>query len=179
MSKYYHFESADVICDYYNKFANALKKEKESTKIRYHWLDKDDERKHMTDIEILDRCIDLDKSCFTDTERKEVRDMLYKYKDTFSLRDEIGTCSKIEMEIYITDWRPFFIRPYHAEEEDKTILDKEMKRLCYLGVLKEGFLAYTSPVMLISRKMTQDKRTMTDFKHLNMRIGKNNLAYPF
>ena len=31
-----------------------------------------------------------------------------------------------------------FIRPYHVKEEDKRILDKEMKR-CYLGILKEGF----------------------------------------
>ena len=53
-----------------------------------------------------------------------------------------------------------------------------MKRLCSLGILKEGFLAYSSPVMLISRKVTQDKRVVTDFRHLNMRIAKNNLAYP-
>ena len=53
-----------------------------------------------------------------------------------------------------------------------------MKRLCYLGILKEGFLAYSSPVMLISRKLTQDERVVTDFRHLNMRIAKNNLAYP-
>ena len=32
--------------------------------------------------------------------------------------------------------------------------------------------------MLISRKLTQDKKVMTDFRHLNMRIAKNNLAYP-
>ena len=32
--------------------------------------------------------------------------------------------------------------------------------------------------MLISRKMTLDKRVVTDFRHLNMRIAKNNLAYP-
>ena len=43
---------------------------------------------------------------------------------------------------------------------------------------KEGFSAYSSPVMLISRKMTQDKRVVTDFRHLNMHIAKNNLAYP-
>ena len=63
-------------------------------------------------------------------------------------------------------------------EEDKRILDKEMKRLCYLGILKEGFSAYSSPKMLISRKVTQDKRVVTDFRHLNTRIAKNNLAYP-
>ena len=32
--------------------------------------------------------------------------------------------------------------------------------------------------MLISRKLTKDKRVVTDFRHLNMRISKNNLAYP-
>ena len=33
--------------------------------------------------------------------------------------------------------------------------------------------------MLVSRKVTQDKRVVTDFRHhLNIRIAKNNLAYP-
>ena len=45
----------------------------------------------MSDGEILDRYVDLDKSCQTDSEKKQVMDMLYEYKDTFSLRDEIGT----------------------------------------------------------------------------------------
>ena len=53
-----------------------------------------------------------------------------------------------------------------------------MKRQCYLGILKEGFSAYSSPIMLVSRKMTKDKRVLTDFRHLNMRIAKINLAYP-
>ena len=73
---------------------------------------------------------------------------------------------------------PFFIRPFDTKKEDKAILDKEMELLCYLGILKEGFSAYSSPVILISQKVTQDKRIVTDFRHLNMRIAKNNLAYP-
>ena len=32
--------------------------------------------------------------------------------------------------------------------------------------------------MLISRKLTKDKRVVRDFIHLNVRIAKNNLAYP-
>ena len=32
----------------------------------------------MTDKEILDNYINLDKSCLTDIEKKEARDMLYK-----------------------------------------------------------------------------------------------------
>ena len=94
------------------------------------------------------------------------------------MKDEIGTFPNIEIDIDITDKTPFFIRLYHVREEDKRILDKEMKRLCYLGILKEGFSAYSSPVILISRKMRWDKRVVTDFRHLNTRIAKNNLAYP-
>ena len=73
---------------------------------------------------------------------------------------------------------PIFIRPYQAKEEDKTLIDKEMKRLCYLGILKEGFSPYSSPVMLIKRKLIKDKGVVTDFRHLNVKIAKNNLAYP-
>ena len=93
----------------------------------------------MSDRDILDKYVDLEKSCLSDSEKKQVRDMLYKYKDTFSLRDEIGTCQSIEVEIDVTDKSPFLIRPYHVKEEDKNVLDREMKRLYYLGTLKEGF----------------------------------------
>ena len=104
--------------------------------------------------------------------------MLHKYKETFSLRDEIGTSPNIEVEIEVTNKSPFFVRPYHVREEDKAIIDKEMKRLCYMGILKEGFSTYSRLVMLISRKLIKDKWVVTDFRHLNVRIAKNNLAYP-
>ena len=105
-------------------------------------------------------------------------EMLYKYKGTFSFKDEIGTCPNLEVQIDITDKSPFFIRPYHVKEGDKNILDKEMKRLCYLGIFKKGFSACLSPVMFISRKVTKDKKVVMDFRHLNVRIAKNNLTYP-
>ena len=132
----------------------------------------------MTDKEILDKYIDLKGSCLTKQEKQKLRNLIYDYKDAFSLRDEIGTCPNIKVEIDIMDNSPYFIRLFHSKEEDKAILDKEKKRLCYLGILKEGFSAYLSLVILISRKVTQDKRVVTDFRHLNMRIAKNNLAYP-
>ena len=153
------------------------KDEKEAEKNKYPWLDDGDERKHMTDKEILDKYINLDSSCLTELEKMQGRDMIYEYRDAFSLRDEIGTCPNIEIDIDVMDRTPFFIRSYHVREEDKRILDKEMKRLCYLGILKEGFSAYSSPVMLISRKVTQNKKVVTDFRYLNTRIAKNNLAY--
>ena len=113
---------------------------------KYPWLDPEDEReKHDMDREILEKYIDLEMSCLNKKEKTEVMDMLYKYKEAFCLRDEIGTCPNIEVEIEVTDRSPFFIRPYHVREEDKVFMDREMKRLCYMGILKEGFSAYSKP----------------------------------
>ena len=76
--------------------------------------------------EILEKYVDLDKSCLTDTEKKQVMDMLYEYKEAFSFRDEIGTCPNIKVEIDVTDNSPFFIRPYDVKEEDKKFIDKKL-----------------------------------------------------
>ena len=54
-------------------------------------------------------------------------DIFYRYREAFGLRDEIGTCPNIEVEIEVTDKSPFFIRLYHIREEGKTFIDKEMK----------------------------------------------------
>ena len=170
LSRYYRFERKERLCEYLNNFVNTLKKEREqyTLKDKYPWWDQDSERRHMTEKEILDKYIDLDQPCQSKEEKKEVMGMLYKYREAFSLRDEIGTCPNIEVNIDVTDKSPFFIRPYHVKEEDKAFIDKEMMLLCYMGILEEGFSPCSNHVMLISRKLTKDKRVVTDFRHLNV-----------
>ena len=68
LSIYFRFESADILCEQFNKFVNILKKEKENTNVKYPWLDKDDERRNMSDKEILEKYIDLEKSCLSEIE---------------------------------------------------------------------------------------------------------------
>ena len=72
-------------------------------------------------------------------------DMLYKNKEAFSLRDKIGTFPNIEVGIDVTVKSPFFIGAYHVMEEDKKVIGKEMKCLCYLRILKEGFSPIFKP----------------------------------
>ena len=76
VSEHYHFESAKMVCDQFNRFVNLLKKEEKNSKDNYPWLDKTDERKYTTDREILDKYINLDNSCLTRKEKEEVRDLL-------------------------------------------------------------------------------------------------------
>ena len=79
MNRYYKFEKAVKLCEYFNKFVNLLKKEREqkSPQDRYPWLDPDDEWRHMTD-EILDEYTDLDNPSLSKEEKMEIMDMLYR-----------------------------------------------------------------------------------------------------
>ena len=71
LSCMYHFELASKVCDQFNRLINTLKREEEETcdTDKYPWLDDNDERKYMTNKEILDRYIDLDSSCLTKQEK--------------------------------------------------------------------------------------------------------------
>ena len=50
LSKYYRFEKAETLCEYFNKFMNMLKKEREQIEPEesYTWLYSSDKRKYMT-----------------------------------------------------------------------------------------------------------------------------------
>ena len=107
LSRHYHFKLADNVCDQYNRLVNLMRKEEEKSEGKFLWLDNTDERKYMTDIEIMNKYVNLDNSCLTKVEKEQVRDILYQYKDAFSLRDEIGLCPNIEIELDVTDKSPF------------------------------------------------------------------------
>ena len=63
---------ADVLCEQFNKIINTLKKErKEETKEKYPCSDPSDERKYMSDREILEKYVDLENSCLTDKEKRK------------------------------------------------------------------------------------------------------------
>ena len=57
-------------------------------------------------------------------------------------------------------------------------MDEQMERLVLLGILSKKGTSHTSPVMLITRKITNDKRPVVDFQLLNMRILRRNTSIP-
>ena len=57
-------------------------------------------------------------------------------------------------------------------------MDDQMERLVSLGILSKNSATHTSPVMLITRKLTKDKRPVVDFRLLNTRILRRNTSIP-
>ena len=104
--------------------------------------------------------------------------IIKRNKQAFSLRDEIGECPNIRLNIDVVDDSPFFVRPFPISEKDKPLMDRQMDRLVQLGILSPNNTSHTSPVMLIARKVTKDKRPVVDFRLLNTRIRRRNTASP-
>ena len=144
----------------------------------YPWLAKDDPRRHQTDAEILYERIDLKDSALTRKEKTKLMKMILKYRDAFSLRDEIGECPNLVADIKVIDESPFFVRPFPLSETDKPFMDQQMERLVSLGILTKNSTSHTSPVMLVTRKLTKDKRPVVDFRLLNTRILRRNTSIP-
>ena len=142
----------------------------------YPWLDKDDPCRNMADEEILDKYIDLSNSDLTSDEKETLMNIIKEHKQAFSLRDEIGQCPNIKIDIDVIDNSPFFVRPFPIHEEDKPIMDKYMAKLVSLRTLTKNNTTHTSPVMLVARKGTKNKGPVVDFTLLNTRIMRRNTA---
>ena len=104
--------------------------------------------------------------------------LILKYKKAFSLRDEIGECPNLKADVQVIDDSPFFVRPFPISEADKPYMDQQMERLVSLGILTKNSTSHTSPVMLITRKLTNDKHPVVDFRLLNTRILRQNTSIP-
>ena len=153
-------------------------KNKPSKSDPYPWLERDDPRRFLTDDEILDKTIDLSTSCLGSRDKRRLMVIIKRNKKAFSLRDEIGECPNIRLNIDIVDDSPFFVRPFPISKKDKPLMDRQMDRLVQLGILSPNNTRHTSPVMLIARKVTKDKRPVVDFRLLNTHIRRRNTASP-
>ena len=184
--KMYHYQQIKKDSDNYLEFHRMTKERKYHKDYQdppkdldeYPWLDKDDPRRHQTDVEILYEKIDLKESALNRKEKAKLMKMILRYRDAFSLRDEIGECPNLVADIKVIDESPFFVRPFPLSEADKPFMDQQMERLVSLGILTKNSTSHTSPVMLITRKLTNDKRPVVDFRLLNTRILRRNTSIP-
>ena len=61
--------------------------------------------------------------------------IIKRNKKAFSLRDKIGECPNICLNIDVVDDSPFFVQPFPISQKDKVVMDRQMTRLVYLGIL--------------------------------------------
>ncbi len=144
----------------------------------YPFLEPNDVRLRMKDNEIIDRDIDMSTSVLSETEKLRFKQILVKEKQTLSLHGESGDCPHFQVNFELKDTTPFYIRPYKASLEDKEQIDKSLDKLVKLNVLRKGLTNYSSPLMLLNKRNSKEKRQVVDFRHLNSKIRKKNQSFP-
>ena len=102
--------------------------------------------------------------------KKEFLINVEQFTDIFSLRDEIGTCSFIEVHLKLKDETPFFVRLYPMKEEQKKVIQKETDRLKHLGIIWKGLTGYSSLVVLVKWKNQNLYQVCSDFCILNEKL---------
>ena len=85
------------IIDFANSSNNSIQNKRSTDP--YAWLERNDPCWYLTDEEILEKTIDLSDSCLTSRETKWLMAMIKRYKKAFSLRDKIGECPNITLNI--------------------------------------------------------------------------------
>ena len=130
----------------------------------------------MRDRQTIENAITMNQSCLPKAE-KEVVYKLYKYSGTFHVRDEVEACPVIEVDLHIYETNPFLYDLFILKEEDKPMIDNAVQRFVHLGLPKQDISLYSS-VILITRKKSKLKRIFADFRFLNSRLQRVNLAFP-
>ena len=138
------------IIDFVNDQNKGMVNNKQCSRDPYPWLDPADPCRKLSDEQILDSMVDLSQSYLNAKEKLFVMRLIKCYKKAFSLRNEIGECPNICLNIDVIDDSPFFVRPFPIAEKDKPIMDKQMNQLVNLGILSANNTSHTSPVMLIT-----------------------------
>ena len=142
-------KSGDKI-DWYNRMSSELHRREMHRLDPYSWLGPDDPHRFQTDNQILYEKIDLSESYLMSKEKAKFMKLIVKYRDAFSLRDEIGACPNLTTDIQVIDESSFFVRQFPLSEPDKVFMDEQMERLVSLGILSKNSTSHTSPVMLIT-----------------------------
>ena len=131
---------------------------KHTTKPRsdpYPWLDKQDPRRSKTDEQLIREQIKIAKASPISKEEQELfMKLLIKYREVFSIRDEIGLCPSMKVQLYLKDETPFFIRPYPIKPEKRGMSMPKLPGGTFWEC-KTRLSGYTSPIMLIPRKNSQ------------------------
>ena len=131
----------------------------------------------MSDEQILEEYADLSDSDLDPSEKDTLLKLMKQHK-AFSLRMRLVNVPTSKLDIDVVDDSPFFVRPFPIHEEDKPLMDRYMSKLVSLGILSKNNTTHTSPVMLVARKGTKNKRPVVDFRLLNTRILRRNTATP-
>ena len=145
----------------------------------YPFLEKDDPKLYKYDEEILFEELPLnsENSTLPPDLKELLRKLILNNKEAFSLHGETGNADYTVKLRIKPDARPKYVRPYVASEDDKKVIDREIRKLELMKILVPGTAQHVSPLLLVNKKDTPAKRICSDLRQLNSYILPNPWPY--
>ncbi len=115
----------------------------------------------------------------TEEERQQICKLLNKYRSCVALKlMELGCIRMVPMGITEEPGsQPVSSVPYRASFKEREILREIIKELKSQGVVRDSYLNYSSPILLVLKK-NGDSRMVVNYKKLNKQTIKDNYPMP-
>jgi len=100
----------------------------------------------------------------SETQRKEVMDLLEEYQDVFT--DVPGLTTLGEHSITLTTNEPIHSKPYKIPHAMQDTVDEELETMLRMGIIEPSSSAYASPIVIV-KKTDGTNRVCIDYRKLN------------
>jgi hypothetical protein len=119
---------------------------------------------------------DAKVSHLDNTKRKKIYDLIDKYDSIFAKNQyNIGTVSKYEAHITLSEIKYIAKKPYRCSFEDHKEIEKQVAKLLQHGLIEESCSPFAAPVTMEYKKVSEGKpkekvRTCIDFRELKKKF---------
>ena len=110
----------------------------------------------------------------TDKQRKVVKELLVKYPDV--LTSIPGKTELLEHDIKLSTAEPVRSKGYPIRYKTREIMESEIDEMIELGVIEHSISPYSSPIVLVPKKMGRLDSVLTSASLIRLRNSKRNLC---
>ena len=143
--------------------------EKEEDQLGHFDISAADWRSNSKEIEVVPQKLEH----LSVQQKEDVVSLLSKYREV--VRDRPGHTTKVVHDIVVGEATPIKQAPYRIHPDKKVDLEKEIKYMLDLGLIKKGSSSWASPCMLVP-KPDGSSRFVIDYRKVNALVKKD--AYP-
>ena len=112
-------------------------------------------------------------------EASQFRSVLDEFKDVFSKNSEdLGFCSVVPHVIRTTDEVPVKLSPHRLHPALIPRVKRELERLLRAGVIRKSTSPYSAPVVIVSKKDSDEIRMCIDYRGLAKKIIHHAMPLP-
>lgn len=125
---------------------------------------------------------EVDLTNVPDYAKNDLKQLITKYTDIFSLPDEpVTTNNFYEQTINLNDPVPTYIPNYKTIHSQSNEIQSQVNKMLKDNIIEPSVSSYNSPILLVPKKSTDDKkkwRLVIDFRQLNKKILSDKFPLP-